>query len=595
MTCPGENTLLDFLGGATDPDAHGVLDEHLAQCAACRSLLEEARGELSRTLSEEETLDPNGTVNQRARGTPSDMPLKDPLIGERIGDYEVLERIGSGGMGVVYRGVQPIIGKPVAIKVIRAAVSEDDQLIQRMLLEARSVNAIGHRGIVDIFGFGQLPNGRHYVVMEYLQGAPLDVWLLEQEPPPLEELLALLDEILLPLGAAHSAGVVHRDLKPSNLFVVMHSDGARHIKLLDFGLAKRTVHDQGLTRPGLVLGTPAYMAPEQVLGLEVDARSDLYSFAVLAYKIATAERPFPDNDALGQMQAHVSGKPRPIRELRPDLPESLEKLLLELLEKDPAARPASVKEVRRQLKALRPPDVLTSPSTPAYPLAAPPSTPLPTLNAKSDTVPDMPAIEASGALSRSTVSDVAAPRRSGRAKALLAVTGISLAVATGIATLVIFAVRVAPEPVAATGNAPDPRAVAGSNEQVFTDLAQLPGLAPEAEPVAKVPEAALVRETPQPEPPTAVKTAKATRSATSVSRTSPRPTLDDSRRSLLSRIRKLRSRMKAKSAGGEPDVLSTMFLDKAEADAKKARSAAELRAAERTIQGVERRFLMSER
>lgn len=580
MNCPGENTLLDFLGGGTDEVARAQLSEHVAGCDMCRLLLEDARGEASRTLSEDSTLSGDGPGPSKG----STSAVQDPLINQRIGDYQVIERIGSGGMGVVYRGIQPIIGKVVAIKVIRATTHEDEGLIQRMLLEARAVNAIGHRGIVDIFGFGQLPNGRHYVVMEYLQGAPLDVWLREQGPLAVDELIALLDEILLPLGAAHSAGVVHRDLKPSNLFVVLHSDGARHIKLLDFGLAKRTVQDQGLTRPGLVLGTPAYMAPEQVRGQEVDARADLYSFAVLAYKMATGERPFQENDALGQMEAHVSGRPRPLRELRPELPEALEKLLLKLLEKDPAARPASVKEVRQQLRSLRPPDAVSSPSTPVV-ASTPAAEAAAVLDARSDTVPDFPATGIPNA-------SMGVPlKRWGLALALVLVLALG-----GGALFTLNASRASSAREQGTAEL-----IPAIPEDMRFDGSEF-GAAPREEALDAKPAPSEALEPEKPAAKTAVKTAVKTVAKSKVQtpprvsrRTAPRPTLESSRRALLARIDTLQAKLKGEASGGEPDVLSTMFLEKAAADARKARSVEELRGAERTIQGVERRFLAAER
>ncbi|MGZ3461241.1 MAG: serine/threonine-protein kinase, partial [Archangium sp.] len=162
----------------------------------------------------------------------------DPLVGLKIGEYELRQRIGVGGMGLVYDGIQPLIGKRVAVKVLRPELAAAEEQVARLLAEARAVNAIRHRGIVDIFGFGQVPDGRQYIIMEYLEGVALDAYLAEKGRLPVPEALDILDEVLGALGAAHGAGVVHRDLKPSNIFLVKQPDGSRYVKLLDFGLAK---------------------------------------------------------------------------------------------------------------------------------------------------------------------------------------------------------------------------------------------------------------------------------------------------------------------------------------------------------------------
>ena len=155
----------------------------------------------------------------------SSSKTRDPLLDTQVGDYVIQEVIGAGGMGVVYRAIQPLIGKKVAIKVLKAEFSGAQELVQRLLVEARAVNAIQHRGIIDIFGFGELPDGRPYVVMELLHGKPLDVFIWERKQVPVNEAVMILDEILAALGAAHRAGIVHRDLKPGNVFLQEQEDG----------------------------------------------------------------------------------------------------------------------------------------------------------------------------------------------------------------------------------------------------------------------------------------------------------------------------------------------------------------------------------
>ncbi len=551
MNCPGENTLLDLLqegGGPPEP----ALEAHLAGCAACRGLLQEAREDQSRTDTAFPEPDPQGTRVDRPSRSQSVLsnPALDPLIGQRIGEYEVLERIGAGGMGVVYRAVQPLIGKPVAIKVIRGEATKDAQLMQRMLLEARAVNAIGHRGIVDIFGFGQVVGGRHYVVMEFLQGEPLDVWLKRQPPLALSDILDLVEQILGPLGAAHRAGVIHRDLKPSNLFRVLHEDGHTALKLLDFGLAKRTIHKKGLTRAGAVVGTPAYMAPEQVVGDPVDARTDLYSLAVVVYRLAGC-RPFSETDTGALMEAHLRQPPRPLRLDRPDLPEALEALLLGMLSKAPADRPSSVEEVRTALEALRP------------------GPPAPTL----ESMPAVSVVRPAAAPARRRALVVGGAAVSAALAALLAVAWGLGVFESGPQPLPVAApVRVDPEPPA-TPAAAQARAPSRSPEDDAVRLAAAAEPEPEAgEDEVERAEAPAVQKRPA--------------RGSARSRAAP---LEEERQRLLQRAAVVRARMK------QQDPLSAMFIDKAEEDARAATTRAQLRQAERTIKGVEEKFLSAGR
>jgi len=286
---------------------------------------------------------------------PPPIPLRDSLIGTRVGEYQVLEPIGEGGVGVVYRGIQPVIKKRVAIKVLKPQVAGDEHQVQRLIAEAESVNAIGHRGIIDIFGLGSLPDGRPYIIMEFLDGEALDLWLHKQpeQRVPLLTALELLLEICAPLSAAHRANVIHRDLKPSNVFVCRQADGTRFLKLLDFGLAKRAVGLDGNTKQtsqGTVSGTPDYMAPEQARGLSISPRSDIYALGVLAYELFTGRVPFHGTTPMDVMVAHVTIPPSSARQLNPELTEDLDALVLRMLAKAPEARPQTVDEVRIALE-----------------------------------------------------------------------------------------------------------------------------------------------------------------------------------------------------------------------------------------------------
>ncbi|MCY0998856.1 serine/threonine-protein kinase [Myxococcus sp. MISCRS1] len=282
--------------------------------------------------------------------------LRDPLIGLKLGEYELRARVGVGGMGLVYEGIQPLIGKRVAVKVLRPELAHSTEQVERLLAEARAVNAIRHRGIIDIFGFGQVPDGRQYIVMEYLEGQPLDAVLSERTRLPVQEALPILDEVLAALAAAHGAGVVHRDLKPSNIFMVHQPDGSRYVKVLDFGLAKRGQGPTGRTaqtRTDMVVGTPEYMAPEQARGQEVGPMTDLYALGVVTFEMVTGRLPFIGSSPVDLLMKHVEARPPRPSEFVPDLPPALDAFILQMLTKDPEARPNSADALRQQLHKLR--------------------------------------------------------------------------------------------------------------------------------------------------------------------------------------------------------------------------------------------------
>jgi serine/threonine-protein kinase len=270
---------------------------------------------------------------------------KDPLIGEKLGEYIVEEKIGTGGMGVVYRARQPQISGTVAIKVLRGDVIADKRDMERLLDEARVVNAIKHRGIINIFGAGELPDGRQYLVMEYLEGETLEKRLERVGKFTTEEALPILDEVLAALAAAHSTGIVHRDLKPANVFLVKQSDGPDLVKLLDFGLARRQM--QEVSR---IAGTPDYISPEHARGRPAGPPADLYGFGILAFHLLTGQLPFKGNTPMEMMEKHVHMPPPVPMEVNKDIPTAISGLILALLEKDPAARPDAA-QAKVDLKA----------------------------------------------------------------------------------------------------------------------------------------------------------------------------------------------------------------------------------------------------
>jgi serine/threonine-protein kinase len=310
-------------------------------------------------------------VSQRASpddGRPPDQSTlelpkdEDPLLGQLLGDYRVEERIGAGAMGVVYRAVQPLIGKHVAVKVLQPDAARSESEVQRLLLEARTVNNIGHRGVIDVFGFGQTPDGRQYFLMEHLSGQPLDRLIAQRAPLPPQEAIGILDELLDALGAIHQAGVVHRDLKPSNIYLVAQRDRPPFVKILDFGIAKIVMGDApgdastpaaGGAVQTTIAGTPEFMAPELVRGGLLSARSDLYAVGVTAFQMLTGLLPFRSKSVNDCMEQHVNAPvPAPSSE-EPTVPRELDRWVMQLMAKLPEARPPSAEVARRELKQVR--------------------------------------------------------------------------------------------------------------------------------------------------------------------------------------------------------------------------------------------------
>ncbi len=285
-------------------------------------------------------------------GTP--LAPTDPLLGTVLGErYRVLARIGAGGMGTVYRVEHVVLRKRMAAKVLRPELSGDQDLVRRFQQEAIAVSQIGQENIVDVTDFGRTPQGALYYVMEELEGAS-HAALVEAGPLPVDRAAGILAQICRALAAAHERGIVHRDLKPDNVMVVRRGDGSDFAKVLDFGIAKSAAAPETgrVTRAGMVIGTPEYMAPEQGAAARVDHRADVYAFGVLAYEMVTGRVPFSAATPVATMLEHQTRAVVPPRLLRPDLPPSLEALILHALEKRAEARPQSMREVAAALTAV---------------------------------------------------------------------------------------------------------------------------------------------------------------------------------------------------------------------------------------------------
>jgi serine/threonine protein kinase len=278
-------------------------------------------------------------------------------IGEVLGSYRLAEVIGRGGMGCVYRAEHIKLGRDVALKLLREDYAERRDAVARFFQEARAVNLIRHRNIVDVIDYVELDGGAVFIIMELLAGHSLARLMRAPGGIPLTRALGMVSQICDGLSAAHSVGIVHRDLKPDNIIVSRTSDGSDLVKILDFGVAKlidKHVTDPDLTAAGSVIGTPAYMSPEQAGGLSVDQRSDVYSLGAIMYEIFTRKPMFRANSFGEYVRLHLTVTPRPPREVAVgvDVDPRLEEIILRCLSKSPNARFQSAEDLRAEVTAL---------------------------------------------------------------------------------------------------------------------------------------------------------------------------------------------------------------------------------------------------
>ncbi len=273
--------------------------------------------------------------------------MLDLIEGSPVGEYEVQAQIGEGAMGTVYSAIHPLIGKIVAIKVLKPELCANQASIDRFVQEAHSVNRIGHPNIVDVFSLGELPDGRAYFVMEFLKGEDLKA-RLARGPVTVADACDILDGVARALDAAHSKDIVHRDLKPDNVYLHQVEGGPKMVKLLDFGIAKlmRAQMKMEKTQTGSMLGTPRYISPEQARGIDVDHRADIYSLGVIAYEMLAGRPPFQGETAMDLVVKHLSDQPPQLSQFA-RVPKLLEQCVMRMLEKDPADRPSL--EVVRQI------------------------------------------------------------------------------------------------------------------------------------------------------------------------------------------------------------------------------------------------------
>ncbi len=290
------------------------------------------------------------------------VPLaRDPMIGTCLmGKYDIIDVIGHGGMGVVYKGRQVLMERTVAIKMLQSQHIADSQSVQRFLREGKASCRMNHPNIITVYDFGITPqSGQPFIVMDYLQGISLSDMIKQDGQVSVERSIKILTQATDALDHAHRAGVIHRDLKPSNIMLIEYEDEKDFVKIVDFGVAQLIGaggEQQRLTQMGEVCGSPVYMSPEQCQGLELDVRSDIYSMGIVIFETLTGRLPLIGKTMVETMSKHISEMPPRFSEIRPDLyiPERLEAVIWKAMAKDPASRHQSMAELCRDLETAIP-------------------------------------------------------------------------------------------------------------------------------------------------------------------------------------------------------------------------------------------------
>ncbi len=289
------------------------------------------------------------------------MRPQDPFIGRDIlnGQFQILQKIGTGGMGSVYKALQPEMNRMVGVKILHPKLANRKDLVSRFRREARAMSHLTHPNTVKVYLYGELEDGSLYIVMEFLDGKNMNQTVRSEGALPLERALPILVQVCGALEEAHRAGSIHRDLKPENIFLCQQGGMKDYAKVLDFGLAKVTEREMRpgsliLTQEGMVFGTPEFMSPEQAQGKSLTPGSDIYSLAVILYEALTGKLPFDAKNAMDFLQLHVTGKPIPLSEriAGKTFPPLLDKIMERALAKKPEARFASAADFASALQAV---------------------------------------------------------------------------------------------------------------------------------------------------------------------------------------------------------------------------------------------------
>ena len=260
------------------------------------------------------------------------------MIGKKIANYQITEKLGEGGMGVVYKGIDTNLSRPVAVKMLTAELAHNPEIVERFRSEARAQANLNHANLAVLYAF-LVEDGTAFMVMEFVEGQTFEQLIRARGPIAPEKALPLFKQALMGVGAAHRMGIVHRDIKPSN--IMMNTAGV--VKVMDFGIAK-VVGTRGMTRTGMQLGTPAYMAPEQIQNKPIDTRTDIYALGITLYQMLSGQLPFQHESDFETMNSHVAAAPPPMKQMFAYAPIQYQNVVMKALEKDPNYRFQTVEE-----------------------------------------------------------------------------------------------------------------------------------------------------------------------------------------------------------------------------------------------------------
>ncbi|HEY9233057.1 MAG TPA: protein kinase, partial [Blastocatellia bacterium] len=276
----------------------------------------------------------------------------DPMLGRLLDHrYRLTKKIGEGGMGSIYKAVHIEMGRTCAIKLLAPITTGREEALARFKREAKMASRIDNPHAITIYDFGEAENGLLFLAMEFIDGRPLSGVISEHRMLPIDRVAHITYQVAEALAAAHALGIVHRDLKPDNVMITRKGTDSDYVKVLDFGIAKSVADDSAdhLTKTGFVLGTPVYMSPEQLLGENLDGRSDIYSLAIIVYEMLSGKLPFVGDNQQSVMMKRITGAPVPLRAVAPQVSEAVEQVVMQGLAREPDERVDDAKEFAEAL------------------------------------------------------------------------------------------------------------------------------------------------------------------------------------------------------------------------------------------------------
>jgi serine/threonine protein kinase len=361
--CPSVEDLRAFLLGQFKGPTFASLEHHISECRRCSETLHALESDDTVVARLKKVQESSQTLPQSLPSVAESISFLTPAQGPdeigRLGAYRVLRVLGTGGMGIVFEAEDPHLKRTIALKTLKPSLAASPSARRRFLREAQSAASLNHDHIVSIYQVGE-ECGVPFLAMPVLEGESLEQRLQRQAPLPINEVLRIGRQIAEGLAAAHACGLIHRDIKPANVWLESRLPATAHslataesrVKIVDFGLVRAARSDPGLTQSGAIIGSPAYMAPEQARAEEIDARCDLFSLGCVLYRMCTGELPFKGKDVTATLLALVQDKPQPPREINRAVTAQLSDLIMRLLAKDRKNRPGSAREVAAALAVM---------------------------------------------------------------------------------------------------------------------------------------------------------------------------------------------------------------------------------------------------